>query len=71
MNMSWYKAQEVCSSFNASLLTYSSHNDILMIHALLAEIWYNTLKLLLPVFIGFKLHSEVNVIHNDLNKIFT
>ena len=64
MNVSWYEAKEVCSSNNANLLSYSSHNDVLMIHALLAEIWHNT-PLLLSVFIGLKIHSEVNVMCND------
>ena len=70
MNISWYEAKEVCSSYNANLLSYSSHNDVLMIHALLAEIWHNT-PLLLSVFIGLKGHSEVNVICKDLKNIFT
>ena len=71
MNISWYEAKAVCSSYNANLLCYSSHNDVLMIHALLAEIWHNTLKLLLSVFIGLKVHSEVNVIGTDLKNNFT
>ena len=58
MNVSWYKAKEVCAANNATLLSITSHNDVITIQALLEDLWNNTFPV--PLFLNLKLHSEVS-----------
>ena len=58
MNISWYEAKQACISYNSSLLTFTSPNDVLNIQAFLIEIFDDTLPM--PIFIGLKRDSEVS-----------
>ena len=38
ITVSWYEANETCTSYNSSLLSFSSYNDVMTIQALLMEV---------------------------------
>ena len=58
MNVSWYREKGVCAANNASLLSITSHNDVITIQGLLEDFWKNTFPV--PLFLNLKLPSEVS-----------
>ena len=63
MNISWKQANDICTTHNASLLSFSDYNDVLILQALLMEILNATLPF--PVFLGLEKDTGVS----DNNKI--
>ena len=57
INVIWYEAYDICASYNTTLLSFSSYNDILDVQALLMDI---SSTLPLPVFLGLKIDLKVN-----------
>ena len=58
MNISWNQAYKICTTHNASLLSFSTYNDIFILQSLLIDILNR--KLPLPVFLGLKKYSGVS-----------
>ena len=52
MNVSWYEAKNICISYNATLLSFSSYNDVLTVQAFMWEILNDVLPM--PIFLGLK-----------------
>ena len=52
MNVSWYEAKNICISYNATLLSFSSYNDVFTVQAFMWEILYEALPV--PIFSRIK-----------------
>ena len=59
MNISWYEAKNICISYNATLLSFSSHNNIVTVQAFMWEILSDALPL--PIFLGLKKDFTVSI----------
>ena len=65
MNVSWYEAKNICSSHNATLLSFSGHNDISTVQKLLMEILYDDIPI--PIFLGLKRDLKVSNFNFNFN----
>ena len=52
MNVSWYEAKKICISYNATLLSFSSYNEVLTVQAFMWDILQKALPV--PIFLGLK-----------------
>ena len=57
MNVSWYEAKNICISYNATLLSFSSYNEVLTVQAFIWEILYEAL----PMSIFLRLKKDIRV----------
>ena len=57
MNTSWNDANNICISYNATLPSFSGHNDVLIIQAFLWDILNEALPV--PIFLGLKKDFQV------------
>ena len=65
-NVSWNETNQICTSHNATMLSFSGYNDVLDVQALLVEVLDNNLPL--PVFLGLK--SDLKVSNLFISLIF-
>ena len=59
MNVSWYEAMKICTSYNGTLPSFSSHKDIITIQAFLMENLHDSIQR--PVFVGLRKNFEVSI----------
>ena len=58
MNVSWYEAMKICASYNGTLPSFSSHNDILTVQAFFMESLHDSIPS--PVFVGLRKKYKVS-----------
>ena len=55
---SWTEADEMCASYNSTLLSFSSYNDVATVQALIMEAFGSLVKS--HIHIGLKRNTKVN-----------
>ena len=58
ISFSWYDADEICNSYNGTLLSFSSYNDVITVQALLMEVFGHIVNS--HIHIGLRTYTKVS-----------